>query len=174
MTNNLINYVKKNSEYAINDNSIKEVLSSKQKRFLNKLEFSNVEYDLIYDCQEYLKQKVILTTKEDKKVNVYLYVAYDIDKQKHFVDEKNSNILSKINDAVEDYNEHLEHIKKRIRELNNYYEITMDYKEETLIKLLNAYDCQYIRVFIDNYYKIASETNTLLTLEQLVDTLDLF
>ena len=151
-----------------------EYLNSKQKRAIEKMNFNKVEYSIGSDYNNYYNQKIIVYTKSNKKVVVSFHLIYDSETKKIFIKEDGSDILYYIKKAIGEYNEDLTQLKRHITYLSNEYsEDVIKYEEDTVIRLLNIYYLKDIITDLNSYYRIQSDTNTSLSIEGLVDALDL-
>ena len=172
---NIKYFIKKEDAELVNGIQAEDYLYERQKRALQKLEFAKIEYKVNFDYQETLCQYIKITTKDEKQFTIYFNLCYDEHKNKIFVNEEPSAIISKIAEAIEDYNSKLYDLNNYINYLSReYVKKEIRFYDTTLIYLLNDYDYKYIIDILNSYYKsIANETNILLSVEQLIASLDL-
>lgn len=173
-TYNNDNYLllKKDSEVSI----IKDIeqqqdyLFDSQKAFLKDISFNDISYKIELDYQKYYNQVLSIKTKTEKIIKIKLSLYYDKLKDKIFVNEDNEELLEEIDTAIENYNEKYNKLKKHLEYFKDNYNI--EYKEDTIIKLINKfYDARYIINILNCYYSNSIEYDYILDLETLMTIL---
>lgn len=173
-TYNNDNYLllKKDSEISI----IKDIeqqqdyLFDSQKAFLKNISFNDISYKIELDYNKYYNQVLSIKTKTEKIINIKLNLYYDKAKDKIFVNEDNEELLEKIDTAIENYNEEYNKLKKHLEYFKDDYNI--EYKEDTIIKLINKfYSAKYIINILNCYYNNSIEYDYILDLETLITIL---
>ena len=145
-------------------------LFDSQKAFLKNISFNDISYTIKLDYQKYYNQVLSIKTKTEKIIKIKLSLYYDKAKDKIFVNEDNEELLEKIDTAIENYNEEYNKLKKHLEYFKDNYNI--EYKEDTIIKLINKfYDARYIIKILNSYYDNSIEYDYILDLETLITIL---
>lgn len=161
--------LKKNQKYVGKEVQMEDdlncVLSDKQKSFIHNL-FNNIDYEICVSNSNYYMQKIIITTKKQKVVCLYLHVVSDIDDNNFSVLENNTELLNLISEKIEDYNEDLDALKSQLK-----YSTFKEDSKENLKNLLNQNSRANLVSIINSYNKISDDIEREFTLTELVETL---
>lgn len=150
------------------ENEIKCVLSQKQIYLLHNL-FTNIDYEIKLDNDNYYMQHVIITTKNNKKVSVSFHIIKDEQEDgyiNYLLYADNKELLYRISQAIVYFNEDLNELQALIDDASLKKE-----NEEKLIELLNINSISKLSSIITIYKKISDEISKELTLTELINIL---